>query len=96
MSASAGPASEAATAQSMSPAAPHALAVFRRPALGASPRLSSAFELPALGALGYSLSPVQGSLESSLLSASTPRHPAALPLKLPSPFPSSSQSELWI
>ena len=52
--------SSEAAAQSSSPRQPHALAVFRRPRLGASPRLSSAFELPAVvGALGYSLSPVQ-------------------------------------
>ena len=49
-----------AAAQASSPAQPQALAVFRRPLLGASPRLSSAFELPSVvGALGYSLSPVQ-------------------------------------
>ena len=35
---------------------------------------------------------MQGSLESSLLSASTPRHMAALPLKLASPFPPALQS----
>lgn len=38
--------------------------------------------------------PVQGSLESSLLSASTPRHVGPLPVKLPLPFPPNPQSEL--
>jgi hypothetical protein len=68
-----------------------ALTVFRRGvpsgAGGASPR-SSAFDLPAPGALGYSLSPVQGSLESSLMSASTPRYLSTLP-NLPLPIATS-------
>jgi hypothetical protein len=72
-----------------SPAAvgPGALTVFRRPSVGASLR-SSAFDLAPPGALGYSLSPVQGSLESSLMGASTPRYPSTLPLILPSSYPS--------
>ncbi|CAL8463986.1 g3521 [Coccomyxa elongata] len=72
-----------------SPAAvgPGALTVFRRPSIGASPR-SSAFDLPPPGALGYSLSPVQGSLESSLMGASTPRYTSGLPLVPPSSYAS--------
>lgn len=67
--------------------APGALTVFRRPSIGASPR-SSAFDLPPPGALGYSLSPVQGSLESSLMGASTPRYTSGLPLVPPSSYAS--------
>lgn len=75
-------------AASPTAAAAGALTVFRRPSAGASPH-SSAFDLPAApGALGYSLSPVQGSLESSLMGASTPRYPSTLPLTLPSSYTS--------
>lgn len=78
-----------AAGMAASPAAvgPGALTVFRRPSVGASLR-SSAFDLAPPGALGYSLSPVQGSLESSLMGASTPRYPSTLPLILPSSYPS--------
>jgi len=57
-------------------------AAARRPAAWCSPRSSAAFELPPAGALGYSVSPLQSSLEASLLSSSTPRHAGPA---LPSP-----------
>ena len=49
-------------------------AAARRPVAWSSPRSSAAFELAPAGALGYSVSPLQSSLEASLLSGSTPRH----------------------
>ena len=57
--------------------------VLRRPSWSSS--RSSVFEAAPVGTLGYSISPLHNSLESSLVGGSTPRHALAFPRSLTSP-----------
>ncbi|KAK9839293.1 hypothetical protein WJX81_005985 [Elliptochloris bilobata] len=69
-----------------------AFAAARRPVAWSSPRSSAAFELAPPGTLGYSVSPLQSSLEASLLSGSTPRHAGPALPSPPAPLQAAGSS----